>query len=271
MKSSTSEAFDFADSFQALWIKRVVIYCQGKGTHPRAHRIPDYFERVELMTAGRGWIEEGGSWREVLPGDLIWNRPGDDTIGRSDFTNPYQCLAVTIQSKQKEGMKVPRFSKWMELNEVHDFTREMVAAHVSDQYPEELLRHYLLGRLLFQVRRYHTTTKRGEGSPRLQAVIEHLDGHYQEPCRMKELARISGWSIAHVHEVFREHLQTTPRQWLIQRRLREARVLLSSTLLSMKQVAAKCGFSDTAAFSRAFKFETGHPPSHFRKEYWKLS
>lgn len=246
-------------------LEAVSHYHQPAGCHPQGAALPDYYEKVEVVTGGRGWIRDQVAWREVGPGDVIWNQPGDCTIGRSDFADPYRCLAVTFITRRKRGSGMPRFSHWPDGEEVRVFTRECVRLFFDDRFDRRVLFDYVLGRLIFRVKVHgHETGRRGLPSGIL-AVMQKIERDYAGPCRLEELATVAGWSVAHLHEVFREKLEITPHRFLMQHRLRVARERLASTNQPVKQIAVECGFADAAAFSHAFKAAMGGTPRQYRE------
>ncbi len=251
-----------AVNFQSLKIKQISFYQQAKGRHPGGHPIPPYHERIELVTAGRGAIRDGDQWRPVTPGDLIWNKPGDYTIGRSHFDDPYRCLAVTLLSPQRDGLGMPRFTRWPDLEEVQSFSREALSSFVRESFAPEVLCEYIVSRLRFcmELHRQSSTTL-----PRqLQEALQWLRDHHAQPCSIEELGEAVGWSPAYLFASFARYLKTTPHQFLIRERLRSARVRLVSTSQPIKQIAVECGFSDASAFSNRFKAEVGLTPKSYR-------
>ena len=54
-----------------------------------------------------------------------------------------------------------------------------------------------------------------------------------------------------------------PVRYLLHLRIERATLLLSEGNLSVKEIAAATGFADEKYFSRAFRKETGYPPSRF--------
>lgn len=254
----------------SLKLESVWSYVQLPDRHPRGTMIPPYYERVELMTGGRGWIRDGEAWREVLPGDLIWNRPGDFTIGRSDFKNPYRCLAITIVSHKRRGFGLPRFSQWPEPDAVDKFTEEALRLFNDETFERRHLLEFILAQLLFRIRVSQHRRRADDLPVPLRRVLERMERDYFVDCTIEDLAREAQWSPAHLHEVFRERIGTTPHQWLIRRRLRAAQEKLKSSLQPVKQIAAECGFADTAAFAHAFKAGVGLTPTQYRQRYLRL-
>ena len=236
---------------------------------PTAHPVPSEFrgdrQCLELITSGRGWVEIDGEWKEVVPGDLLWHIPGDRTIGRCDFQDPYSCLAVRFIDGRQPQRRVPRHTRWEELDEVRLFTHQVVRLHFDDAFDSQVLLRYILSRVHFQVELYRRV-QRERGLPaELQQVLEMVNHRFAEPLRVEELARGAGWSVPHLHDRFKERLGLSPHQALIRRRMQAARELLASTNDPIKSVAAKCGFPTSSAFCVQFKKATQQSPKEYRE------
>ncbi len=63
------------------------------------------------------------------------------------------------------------------------------------------------------------------------------------------------------------YIQLQPGEFLIDRRIRKARRLLTETTIRIGEVAAQAGFSDQLYFSRRFRLETGMTAS----AYWRVN
>lgn len=248
-----------------------VIHYRHTGTkHPRPFLIPPFHELVELVTRGRGWVQVGNEWREVVPGDLLWHAPGDETIARCDFDHPYRCLAVGFRVKRAKGMGLPRFTKWPDIDEINVLASECSQLWVDETFDRQVLRDYLFSRLIFQVRLFERASRASRYPAPLSAVMARIERDFTLPLRLSDLAREAGWSIPHLHAEFQKHLQVTPHQMLMQKRLRVARERLISTWDPVKRIAAECGFADTAAFGHAFKAQTGQSPGEYREYHMRL-
>jgi AraC-like DNA-binding protein len=241
-------------------------YHQARGRHPTPRIIPRGQECIELMTGGRGWMLHQGGWLEVLPGMLLWQAEGDQTIGRSDFDDPYRCLSVQVTVEPSRSRRVPRVTRWDDLEEARWFTREASRWAIDDAVDRDAVLAWIYGRLLFQAA-LSERMERAALPPQLRSAQEALDTRFAEPLRLSELARRVGWSEAHLHARFRERLGTSPHQYLIQRRLRAARELLAATRQPIGDIAAACGFADAAAFCRTFRRAMGTTPAGYRRAH----
>jgi AraC-like DNA-binding protein len=240
-------------------------YHQRPGVHPT----PIHFDRrkqfIEVLTGGRGWVEMEGRWQEVVAGDILWHAAGDYTVGRSDFANPYSCLAVGFIVTPGMRRPVPHLTRWEALDEVLQFTNQVTGLHADDAFDSRVLLRYVLSRVQFQAELYlHRQLERALPSE-LQRVLEVINNRFAEPLHLGDMAEAAGWSVAHLHDRFKERLGISPHQALIRRRIQAARELLGSTHHPVKGVAALCGFPNAAAFCVQFRKTTRLSPKEYRE------
>ncbi len=82
----------------------------------------------------------------------------------------------------------------------------------------------------------------------------------------KELAALSGRSVSAFNREFKALYRTTPKQWLIHRRLAHAHSLLSKSGWSVTAVAAEVGYGNISHFIEAFKKKYGKTPKRIQSE-----
>ncbi|HWL54449.1 MAG TPA: helix-turn-helix transcriptional regulator [Chthoniobacteraceae bacterium] len=83
----------------------------------------------------------------------------------------------------------------------------------------------------------------------------------------EDLARAAGYHKVHLARLFREALNETPTEVIINARVRKAKKLLSLARvpLSMAEIAEMCGYQNVFYFSNQFKQRTGYSPSEFKQ------
>lgn len=152
---------------------------------------------------------------------------------------------------------------------------EVTAIQISD--PEELIADYerLRSSLCFDGNRaksfsilYGMLYKIGrERLPReLTSAVRRIKSDYGDPSLTNGvLAAECNVSEVYFRRLFKEHLGTSPRQYIIDMRLQIAKQLLSEGQLSIAKISERCGFSNQYHFSRLFKQHTGLTPSEYRK------
>lgn len=103
--------------------------------------------------------------------------------------------------------------------------------------------------------------------PRLGRVIVALHNAPGRDWTVAELADIMGASRSVFAERFLEVTGMTPVRYLTELRMRLASQWIAKERMPIEAVALRLGYGSQAAFSRAFKRITGHPPgSHARTQ-----
>lgn len=242
-------------------------YHHQKETQPAGKEIPEGTEYIELVTHGRGWITESDQWVEVTPGTLLWHKPGDRAIQLSDPQDPYSCLVIRFHSHTPSRYPAPRISTWHDLDAIHNLTRKSIQLFTNERFDPQVLLRYLCERLYFQTQ----LSQWEQGSTNLplplQKALEFMDAHALEDLPLEQVARASGWSVSHLHSMFRQRLQQSPHQYRLAQRIQQAKIRLVSTNQPIKQIAQECRFSSVAALTTTFRQHTGTTPATYRKEH----
>ena len=71
-------------------------------------------------------------------------------------------------------------------------------------------------------------------------------------------------SNSHLHRLFKKATGTSLGQARTEKRLQKAAKLLSTTNLSIKEIAFAVGYEHTSSFTRAFERRFAQPPRYFR-------
>jgi len=102
--------------------------------------------------------------------------------------------------------------------------------------------------------------------PLLQRAITLMEAHLESPLGIGELAAELGISWRRLDRLFVRHLDTSPQQAYLARRLDHAHRLLRETPHSVMEIALAVGFASASSFSRAFRRHHGTTPSRLRRE-----
>lgn len=103
----------------------------------------------------------------------------------------------------------------------------------------------------------------------VRAAIRHLSARLSDPPTVEQLARLVGTNEKRLSRAFREDLGQTVFEYLRGERLRIAQRLLTTTSLSVANIAEEIGFSSAANFATAFRDRFGVTPSTYRDERQK--
>jgi len=102
------------------------------------------------------------------------------------------------------------------------------------------------------------------GEPLLAEVFSVIDRRLGEPLSLRDVASELGITPGHLTTVVRRRTGRTVQEWIIERRMAEARSLLADTELPVGEVALRVGISDPGYFSRQFHRAHGASPRQWR-------
>jgi AraC-like DNA-binding protein len=105
---------------------------------------------------------------------------------------------------------------------------------------------------------------RRSGEPLLAEVFTVIDRRLGEPLSLRDVAHELGITPGHLTTVVRRRTGRTVQEWIIERRMAEARSLLSDTELPVGEIARRVGMSDPGYFSRLFRRTHGTSPRQWR-------
>ncbi len=111
----------------------------------------------------------------------------------------------------------------------------------------------------------HKVTDRRKAVPDpLRRAIQYMEEHLGDPdlSNVKTAEQV-GISEVYLRRLFDLYQHTSPRQYVLARRIARAEQLLTDTALSVTAVAEQCGFSSVYHFCRAFKQKTGMTPTQY--------
>ncbi len=100
----------------------------------------------------------------------------------------------------------------------------------------------------------------------LERVREYVERHFQQPLRIKGLAKMAGVSVSTLSRRFKRLTGLGLEAYLQKRRLDEAKRLLRATRLPVFRIAKDCGFKSNPYFIQLFRKKNGVPPQEFRKK-----
>ena len=107
----------------------------------------------------------------------------------------------------------------------------------------------------------------GVHHPKLIRAVEIMEGNIEEPLSQESLAGRIDLSRRQLERLFRRDTGCTIVQFGKLVRLQYARVLLTSTRMSIREVSASCGFNSMSYFSLCFLRTFGKKPSKYRRAW----
>lgn len=86
-----------------------------------------------------------------------------------------------------------------------------------------------------------------------------------------DLAQAARLSIPHLRQLFKKDTGTSLARYLKELRIEEAKRLLETTSLSVKEIAARVGIGDPSHFAQNFERRHELAPAEYRARYQRIS
>jgi AraC-like DNA-binding protein len=98
----------------------------------------------------------------------------------------------------------------------------------------------------------------------LAAIIGHIETHLSNSELSNTfLSQKMGISEVYLRKLFVTHLHVTPKQYILNLRIKAAQQLLINSSKNITQISEECGFSSLYHFCRIFKQKTSFTPSEY--------
>ncbi len=224
---------------------------------------------IHYVTKGRGYYN--GAPVETGMGFLI--RPGQIASYQADPEDPWELLWIVSEDQHMEKL----FSVYLEDPQTHIFPYSYLSPVLHMMDTMSMLSSKVIGsaamlELFFNLFKYqeqaglleHPQTK---ASSYAKFAVEYIQANYYSPMTIQELLTLLGVSQPYLFRIFKESTGKAPKQYLNDYRLLQAKKLLTSTSLTITEVANSVGYNDVLTFSRFFSTKEGCSPRAYRKQY----
>lgn len=101
----------------------------------------------------------------------------------------------------------------------------------------------------------------------VQKVCDYIDMSLDRPIRTADLAALVGYTEYYLTEKFKKETGTSVSQYIRAARIARAKVLLTSTTLSVRDIAERLAFNTPNYFIQSFRALEGLTPAQYRKQH----
>lgn len=226
---------------------------------------------IEYVIKGTGTIETPHGIFHPNAGDTYILRSNEPHRYYSDAADPWTKVWVNLQGLLisptldaygiHQSMLLPGLNTKKFITNIHQLANSGLD---TDQMMHECCKVFL-DLCQFLKKNRTPATKQINAPKNIVLLKEYLDTHLQEQLTLDKCAEIAYLSVSQTIRSFRSAYGMTPYEYLNQRRINTAKLLLCNTSLSVDEIAVRTGFPDHNYFSKYFKKKVGISPSKFRK------
>lgn len=123
---------------------------------------------------------------------------------------------------------------------------------------------FLIGQLIRETQRDKDVDRQIN---RIEKVISHIYNNAHKKMRVEELAALAELSRSHFQRTFKTFTGVSVSSYIVELRMNEAKSLLTTSDLTVKEISRQVGYGDEFYFSRIFRKSVGISPSQYRVLY----
>ena len=237
-----------------------------------------------VPAGGRGWSIAAGDLFVVAPGEVIgpfdgghpvtgrgWSVSftaealGPDVPGSALAWRTHPLLFPFVRGGASGVLRlaVPPSDRPMWTERVTALERELTER--ADGYREAVLAHLTL--LLVEVARLAADVVddlRINHEPLLADVFAVIEHRFAEALSLRDVARAVSLSAGHLTTLVRRRTGRTVQEWIVDRRMVQARRLLAGSDLPVGEIGRRVGYPDPGYFARVFGQVHGMSPTRWR-------
>lgn len=247
------------------------------------HSLPHTHQFTELFYVlhGEGVFYIENEKVPVKTDDLIIINPNVEHTEKTFPNNPMEYIVFGVEGlafsftehDQAYGRGYSFYSYGSDKNQFINFAQLMMHEFQDKKPGFEQVCHGLLEVLLVYISRKQKLSVISESSFQLSkecAIAKrYIDTNYAQDITLDSLAEITHINKFYLAHSFTECVGQSPISYLTERRLAACKELLSSSNLSVTQIATSAGFSSQSYFSQIFAKKVGMSPRQYRKLYAK--
>jgi AraC family transcriptional regulator len=230
--------------------------------------IGSYAPGMRSLDGNRSWERRGAGDIAMIPAGVThscsWDAPAQfmvlaieptllQHVGQ-DWVNPDQIELRPRFMSESDVFIQGIFSTLKAEAEVGGMGGYLLIDSIKTALAIHLLRNYCATRPKL------SSHSNGLSQVTLTLVKEYINGHLHQDLKLDELAAIAQLSPYQFLRLFKQSMGITPHQYILQRRLNQAKHLLQQSELSIAEIAARTGFCDQSHLTRSFKRRMGMTP-----------
>ncbi|WP_336775653.1 helix-turn-helix transcriptional regulator [Paenibacillus sp. MMO-58] len=166
-----------------------------------------------------------------------------------------------LELPNKELLELPPFFTKPDLKPI---LMRIVKEYMNEQPGYRIVLRSLMIELITTIVRNQLTTRpRSPEQDKIDPALQAINEQPEKNWTVNELAALCGYHVIYFSSLFRKCTGDSPKQYLINERIRKAKYYLLSGE-KMDVIAKRLGYTSVHYFSRNFKEETGLTPTEFK-------
>ncbi len=248
-----------------------------KGSQIVSHT--QWCDEITFFIQGHGHVVSGTEVQEINKGDVHFVRSGTNHSIRADEGENIRFFCIGYIADEKNPACKELYSHLCDkthfLHSDHGNIKHLCELLIREFYSYDNYSVESTGRYLEQLfceltRDFcgHSSNVNGKitsiKSSALYKTLRYIDREYISINSVKEICDALSYSEFYLSHLFREKMNMSIKEYLMNKKISHAAELLKTTNLSIEEISDYFGFSSSHSFRRAFKQYTGLVPKSFK-------
>lgn len=228
--------------------------------------------KLHFVHAGKGWLKSGDEEYTITEGQLFACYPNEIVFYRADGSDPWRYSWVAFDGMNSEFyFERAGFSKSRLVIDcpnrsiIESAFQEILAVKKSAANKDLNYLGYLYLILASIVDETSAVTSQNNARDYVKDAVAFIKKNYSQPISVTDISADLSLDRKYFSKIFKQTLQTSPHEYLINYRLARACELMKTTDLTIAEIAATVGYDNQFSFSRVFKKYKNMSPSEYKK------
>ena len=230
---------------------------------------------IHYVISGSGYYEVNGATWKLSAGDTFILYPNTEVKYYADMENPWEYAWVGFMGTDAEFLiQATDFSREEPFVRKGVLPKRLIQKQLGNiyevkgsTYEAAVAMTGALYTLLSTFLAYATHEEQAKDNQMIyvEKARDYIEANYSYPITVEEVADYVGISRSHLFRSFQTYLKQSPKEYLVEFRIKKACHLLKETSLSIAAIAYSVGIENNLYFSKAFKSKMQMSPSEYRK------
>lgn len=212
---------------------------------------------IHYVLNGKGFFKTPNEEYEISAGQAFLIKPTDLVFYSASSDEPWEYIWISF-----EGDFAKNFDSFDDVFNIDgSIFNDMLRAKEYGNYMEEYVSSLLFS-LYCEVNKRNDT---GTHTDYVNRVIRYINFNYMHDTKISDIADMFNLNRMYLSRIFKEKMDMSIQEYLIYRRLHEAKKLLNKGY-NVNETSQMVGYTDYFSFSKAFKKRYGTPPSKYKNK-----
>lgn len=223
---------------------------------------------LPLNRGGISFIDDTS--HQISENTIICVKPGQTRHTYLPFKCYYIHMIVDGGQIFDTLSTLPNYIEIEDTSELRDTFASLTEYYNTGVAEDDIMLQSLVMKIVYLLGRYSPIrnavhTPKSNNSRVIESTLKYIDENLTEPLSLEVLSEKANFSPIYFHKLFRTSTGKTLHEYVEEKRIKKSVDLLTSTEMTLTEIAYECGFSSQSYFSYAFKKRMKLTPRAYAK------